>query len=144
MKNVQTAHMKMMKMYGTAGLFTVMTIVILKYFETQSQKKFSFQYFERESNCCCSDDRAVYLPPCKNKNYSDVIGREKNIVKYKILFAQKQLQIKSPIFFVNRINSESNANRMRIESIPNRMRIKFLFAKCESSFFLTLYQFRIN
>ena len=67
MKNVQTAHMKIMKMYGTAGLFTEMTIVIIKTFEAQSQKKI---YFQWESNCCCSDDRAVYLPPCKNKKYS--------------------------------------------------------------------------
>ena len=52
MKNVQIRNMKIMKMYGTAGLFTLMTIVILKYFETQSQKKISFKYFERESNCC--------------------------------------------------------------------------------------------
>ena len=53
MKNVQMHDMKIMKMYGTAGLFTVMTIVILKYFKTQSQKKI---YFQWESNCCCSDD----------------------------------------------------------------------------------------
>ena len=71
MKNVQMHDMKIMKMYGTAGLFTVMTIVILKYFKTQSQKKI---YFQWESNCCCSDDRAVYLPPCKNEICSDVNG----------------------------------------------------------------------
>ena len=73
MKNVQTAHMKMMKTYGTAGLFTVMTIVILKTFETQSQKTF---YFHWESNCCCSDDRAVYLPRCK-KNFIQIIMVER-------------------------------------------------------------------
>ena len=39
MKNVQMTQMKVMKMYGTAGLFTVRTIMILKNFETQSQKK---------------------------------------------------------------------------------------------------------
>ena len=39
MENVQTTHMKVMKMYGNAGLFTGRTIVILKNFETQSQKQ---------------------------------------------------------------------------------------------------------
>ena len=39
MKNVQMTDMKVMKMYGTAGLLTLRTIVILKNFETQSQKQ---------------------------------------------------------------------------------------------------------
>ena len=39
MKNVQRTHIKIIKMYDTAGLFTLMTIVILIFFKTQSQKK---------------------------------------------------------------------------------------------------------
>jgi len=38
MKNVQMTHMKVMKMNGTAGLFTLRTIVILRNFETQSHE----------------------------------------------------------------------------------------------------------
>jgi len=40
MKNVQMIQMKVMKMYGTARLFTLRTIVILKNFKTQSQINF--------------------------------------------------------------------------------------------------------
>ena len=52
MKNVQMTHIKVMKMYGTARLFTLRTIVILKNFETQSQKKFcELNQFRIRINC---------------------------------------------------------------------------------------------
>ena len=52
MKNVQMTHIKVMKMYGTARLFTLRTIVILKNFETQSQKKIcELNQFRIRINC---------------------------------------------------------------------------------------------
>ena len=47
MKNVQMTHMKVMKMYGTSGLFTVRTILILKNFETQSNKLHELKKIKR-------------------------------------------------------------------------------------------------
>ena len=69
--------MKIMKTYGTARLFNVMTIVILKTFETQSQKKF---YFQWESNCCCSDDRVSIPNRMRIEINSKSINFETNII----------------------------------------------------------------
>ena len=75
MKNVQMTDIKIMKMYGTAGLFTLRTIVILKKIETQSQKIFcEFNRFrnkliskknrkasDRLDNCDLSSDKETVV-----------------------------------------------------------------------------------
>ena len=173
MKNVQIAHMKIMKTYGTAGLFTVMTIAEF-WFHLARGNRINLPV-HRQSNQLRINFKSIF-------GWSASLLQYETITVHSTFLTPNQLRINSEstpnqlridFLFVNRINSESNANRVlfresnqlrinsesiffflnRINSESNANRVFFcesnqLRIKYESSFVLwiepTLHQMRIE
>jgi uncharacterized metal-binding protein len=143
MKNVQTTQMKVMKMYGTAGLFTVRTIVISKNFETQSQRWCSY--------------KLIWWPykliwwPYKLIWWSLITTLIIQINMVTIQINMVTIQINMMTIQINMVTIQINMVTIQIKPNPNQMEF-FFFCKsnrmqielCLVNLFCESNQFRIK